>query len=197
MSGVREMDTDNFDKIVVGLGNPGRRYRLNRHNAGFLAADALARQTDGTWSTFLSSRICKVEILEHPVLLAKPLTYMNRSGEAVHALVTAFKRGPENLVLIYDDLDLPLGRIRIRRTGSSGGHRGLESILEVFGTEEIMRIRLGIGEEQMPDDKIDYVLSDFPPEKRTELDGMIIKAGDAVKSILDNGVSKSMTIFNA
>lgn len=191
------MDTDNLDKIVVGLGNPGQRYRWNRHNAGFLVADALARQADGTWSTFLSSSICKVEILGHPILLAKPLTYMNRSGEAVHALITALKQGPEKLILIYDDLDLPMGRIRIRRTGSSGGHRGLESILEVFGTEEIMRIRLGIDEEQIQDDKIDYVLSDFPPEKRTELDGMIIKAGDALKSILKDGVSKSMTIFNA
>ncbi|MBN2318723.1 MAG: aminoacyl-tRNA hydrolase [Acidobacteria bacterium] len=197
MSDAREPDTEDLDKIIVGLGNPGQRYRASRHNVGFMVADALARQADGTWAAHLASRVCKVEISGHPALLVKPLTYMNRSGEAVHALMAALRRSPENLILVYDDLDLPLGRIRIRERGSAGGHRGLESILEVFGTEEIMRVRLGIGEEQMPDDKIDFVLSDFPPEKRIELDEMIIKAGDAVKSILSNGVSQSMTIFNA
>jgi PTH1 family peptidyl-tRNA hydrolase len=193
----RAMDTEEFDKIIVGLGNPGQRYRSNRHNAGFLAVNALADRAAGAWSTFLLSDICKVEIAGHPVLLVKPLTYMNRSGKAVHALMTALNRDPGNLILIYDDLDLPLGRIRIRRKGSAGGHRGLESVLDIFGTQEILRVRLGIGEEQMPDDKMDFVLSDFPAEKQTELDGMIIKAGDAVKSILTTGVSKSMTIFNA
>ena len=103
----------------------------------------------------------------------------------------------QSLILIYDDLDLHLGRIRIRRKGSAGGHHGIESVLNILGTQEILRVRLGIGEEQMPDDRIGFVLSDFPPEIKTELDGMIIKAGDAVKSILSNGVSKSMTIFNA
>ncbi len=193
----REMDTEDLDKIIVGLGNPGQRYRWNRHNVGFMLADALAKQAEGTWSTYLLSRICKANIMGNPVLLVKPLTYMNRSGNAVHALLTALKKGPENLILVYDDLDLPLGRIRIRRKGSAGGHHGLESVLNILGTQNILRVRLGIGEEQMPDDKIDHVLSDFPPERQAELDGMIIKAGDAVKSILSNGVSKSMTIFNA
>lgn len=100
-------------------------------------------------------------------------------------------------MIVYDDLDLPLGRIRIRQRGSTGGHRGLESILKIFKTEEIMRLRMGIGEEQIPDDPIDFVLSNFPPEKQAELDGMIIKTGDAVKSILIEGISKSMTLFNA
>jgi PTH1 family peptidyl-tRNA hydrolase len=191
------MDKEDLEKIIVGLGNPGQRYESNRHNVGFLAVDALARPASNTWSTCLSSLVCKVEISGHPVLLVKPLTYMNRSGGAVHALLTALNRGPGNLILVYDDLNLPLGRIRIRRRGSAGGHRGIESILEVFGTEEIMRVRLGIGEEQMPEDKKNFVLSDFPPGKQPELDGMITKAGDAVKSIIENGVSKSMTIFNA
>jgi peptidyl-tRNA hydrolase, PTH1 family len=197
MSVAYEMYTEDLDKIIVGLGNPGQRYESNRHNVGFLAVDSMARPTNNRWSTCLSSLVCKVKLSGHPVLLVKPLTYMNRSGGAVHALLTAFNRGPENLILVYDDLNLPLGRIRIRRKGSAGGHRGLESILKVFGTEEIMRVRLGIGEEQMPEDKKDFVLSDFPAGKRAELDGMITKAGDAVKSILENGVSKSMTLFNA
>ncbi|MBN2242887.1 MAG: aminoacyl-tRNA hydrolase [Acidobacteria bacterium] len=191
------MDTEGIDKVIVGLGNPGERYRSNRHNVGFMAVDALARKEKGEWTSGPLSRICKIETPGNPVLLVKPLTYMNRSGEAVYPLMAGLKMGPENLILIYDDLDLPLGRIRIRQRGSAGGHHGLESILGIFGTDEIMRVRLGIGEEKMPDDKIDFVLSDFPPEKRSQLDEMIVKAGDAVKSILNDGVSKSMSIFNA
>ncbi len=191
------MDTKGIDTIIVGLGNPGEQYRRNRHNAGFQAIEALAGQANGKWETFLLSRICKIELSCRPVLLAKPLTYMNQSGKAVHALATAFQWSAENFLVLYDDLDLPLGRIRIRRRGSAGGHHGLESILRIFDTEEVMRVRLGIGEEQMPDDKIEFVLSDFPREKQAELDGMITESGNAVKSILSNGISKSMTIFNA
>ena len=183
--------------VIVGLGNPGKRYHSNRHNIGFLTVDALALQGTGSWSTYLLSRVCRVEINSRPVLLAKSTTYMNHSGKAVHTLMTGLKRNTEDLLLIYDDLDLPLGRIRIRQRGSSGGHRGVESILNMFQTDEIMRIRMGIGEEQKAGDTRDFVLSDFPPEKQTELDEMIQKAGDAVKSILVDGVSKSMTIFNA
>jgi len=197
MSDAQTVDTKDIDMVVFGLGNPGERYRQNRHNVGFMAVDALARQSGSKWSTHLRSRICRIEIGGHRVLLAKSLTYMNHSGEAVYALTSALNRSTKDLLVVYDDLDLPLGRIRIRQRGSSGGHRGLESILNIFKTDEIMRLRMGIGEERMPDDKIDYVLSDFPPEKQAELDGMIIKAGDAVKSIQINGASKSMTLFNA
>jgi len=186
-----------IQKVIVGLGNPGDRYRWNRHNVGFLTVDALAKERGGGWSTYLQSQVCRIEICSRPALLAKSLTYMNHSGEAVHTLLNGLKRDTEDLLLLYDDLDLPLGRIRIRQKGSAGGHRGVESILATFKTEGIMRIRIGIGEEKMPGDTKDYVLSDFPQEKQTELDVMIKKAGDAVKSILHNGVSKSMTIFNA
>lgn len=184
-------------KVVVGLGNPGERYLRNRHNAGFLAVDALAGEAGGTWSTRFLSRVCTLEISGSPVLLAKPLTYMNRSGEAVHVLLDGLDRSTKDLLLLYDDLDLPLGRIRIRQKGSAGGHRGMESIIAALETERIMRIRMGIGEERMIGDTKDYVLSDFPPEKQKELEEMIQKAGDAVKSIFRDGVSKSMTIFNA
>jgi PTH1 family peptidyl-tRNA hydrolase len=184
-------------KVVLGLGNPGERYLRNRHNAGFLAVDALAQEAGSTWTTHYLSRVCVLEISGLPVLLAKPLTYMNRSGEAVHALLDDLDRGAEDLLLLYDDLDLPLGRIRIRQKGSAGGHRGIESVMAAVETEQIMRIRMGIGEEGMTGDTRDFVLSDFPPERKKELDEMIQKAGDAVKSILTDGVSKSMTIFNA
>ena len=186
-----------MDRIIVGLGNPGEQYLRNRHNAGFMVVDALAREASGRWSNHLLSRICRIEIGGRPVLLAKPLTYMNHSGQAVHDLLSALQRNPEDLLLVYDDLSLPLGRIRMRERGSAGGHRGLESIMAVLNTEEILRVRLGIGEEHMPEDKSEFVLSDFPPGRRTELDAMIINAGDAVKSILRNGVTKSMAMFNA
>jgi PTH1 family peptidyl-tRNA hydrolase len=184
-------------KIIVGLGNPGERYLWNRHNAGFLALDALAGEAGGRWSERFLSRVCMLEICGRPVLLAKPMTYMNRSGDAVLAILDDLDRDAEDLLLLYDDLDLPFGRIRIRQKGSAGGHRGIESVIAALATEKIMRIRMGIGEERMTGDTKDFVLSDFPPEKQKELDEMIQKAGDAVKSILGDGVSKSMTIFNA
>ena len=197
MPAAGENGTKDLDAIIVGLGNPGEKYRWNRHNAGFIAIESLARQAAGTWTTMGLSRICSAEICGRPVLLAKSLTYMNHCGKAVQALLSALSKSAEDLLLIYDDLDLPLGRIRIRRKGSAGGHHGLESILAGLQTEEILRIRLGIGEENMPEDKIDFVLSDFPPGKQAEVEEMIIKAGNAVQSILSNGVSKSMTLFNA
>jgi peptidyl-tRNA hydrolase, PTH1 family len=193
----REIEADAVTKIIVGLGNPGNQYAGNRHNIGFMVLDALAREAAGHWSFNMLSRTCRMNIDDAQVLLAEPLTYMNNSGKAVHTLLSALQRSPEDLLVIYDDLNLPLGRIRIREKGSAGGHHGLESILEAFNTEEILRLRIGIGEEQMSKDKTGFVLSDFPPEKQTELGEMIRTAGDAVKSILRNGVSKTMAIFNA
>jgi PTH1 family peptidyl-tRNA hydrolase len=122
---------------------------------------------------------------------------MNRSGEAVQSLLSALHRAPQDLLLLLDDLNLPFGRVRIRERGSAGGHRGLESILNTLGTDEIVRVRMGIGEEGMPEDKSEFVLADFPPEKQKDLGEMIIKAGNAVKVMLNEGVSKTMALFNA
>jgi PTH1 family peptidyl-tRNA hydrolase len=192
-----DIETEALAKVIVGLGNPGEHYARNRHNIGFMVLDALAREASGAWSTSLLSRTCRVEISGFPVLLAEPLTYMNQSGKAVHILLSALHRNPQDLLLVVDDLNLPLGRIRIRERGSSGGHHGLESILAILKTDEIARVRMGIGEEQMPEDKADFVLSDFPAEKQAELNSMILRAGNAVKSILSDGVPKTMAIFNA
>jgi PTH1 family peptidyl-tRNA hydrolase len=192
-----EIESGRSAGIIVGLGNPGRRYSRNRHNIGFMVLDALARESDGKWSAYLLSEACSVEIGGRPGFLVKPLTYMNHSGKAVHAVLSALGRSPQDLVLVVDDLNLPFGRIRIRERGSSGGHRGLESVFALLDTDDIVRIRVGIGEEGMPEDKTDFVLSDFPPEKETELNEMILKTGDAVKSIMRDGVSKTMAIFNA
>jgi len=192
-----DVETESLARVIVGLGNPGEKHARNRHNVGFMVLDALAGETSGNWSTYMLSRTCRVEINGCRVVLAEPLTYMNHSGQAVQVLLSALQRSPQDLLLVVDDLNLPLGRIRIRERGTAGGHHGLESILTILKTDEILRVRMGIGEEQMPKDKSDFVLSDFPSEKEAELDGMIIKAGNAVKSILSDGVAKTMAIFNA
>jgi len=164
---------------------------------GFMVVDALAREGSGSWSTDQISRTCRITIGDTPVLLVEPLTYMNVSGQAVQSVLLAGQRNPLDLLVIFDDLNLPFGRIRIRERGSAGGHHGLESILAMLQTDEVVRMRLGIGEDQMPEDKSGFVLSDFPPERQTALNEMITKAGNAVKSILIDGVSKTMAIFNA
>ena len=192
-----EIGTEILEKIIVGLGNPGERYRRSRHNAGFMVLEAMAREGSGSWYEMMLSQACRTEFDGFPVLLVKPSTYMNHSGKAVHVLLSALQRSPQDLLLILDDLNLPFGRIRLRKRGTAGGHHGLESILNILKTEEIMRLRLGIGEEFMPEQKSDFVLSDFPPEKQTELDDMIVKACNAVKSILSNGVAKTMALYNA
>ncbi len=192
-----DINTEALDKIIVGLGNPGEQYSRNRHNVGFMVLEALGREASGSWSTYLLSQACRVEFGGSQVLLVKPSTYMNASGKAVHVLLTALQRSSQDLLLIVDDLNLPFGRIRIRQRGTAGGHHGLESVMNTLKTEEIMRVRLGIGEESMPEQKSDFVLSDFPPQRQKELDEMIVKAGNAVRSILDSGVAKTMALFNA
>jgi PTH1 family peptidyl-tRNA hydrolase len=189
-----DIETGALAKIIVGLGNPGEQYARNRHNVGFMVVEVLAREASARWSTHMLCRTCQAEINGFNVILAEPLTYMNRSGEAVHVLLSALSKDPGELLLVVDDLNLPFGRIRVRERGTAGGHHGLES---VFTALKIVRVRMGIGEDQMPADKADFVLSDFPLGRKTELDAMIAKAGNAVKSILGDGVAKTMGIFNA
>ena len=191
------IETEPLARIIIGLGNPGEQYARSRHNIGFMVLEALAGDAGGQWQRSSLSRTCRIVLNGCSVLLAEPLTYMNHSGKAVHALLTNLHRKPQDLLLVFDDLNLPFGRIRIRERGTAGGHHGLESILNILETDEIVRVRLGIGEERMPEDKADFVLSDFPKQKQPELDDMILKAGNAVKSILLDGVSKTMAIFNA
>lgn len=184
-------------KIIVGLGNPGRRYSRTRHNIGFMVLEALADEMSGSWFTGALSRTCRIRIGDHPVLLVQPLTFMNNSGKAVDVLLSELKRDPRDLLVVFDDLNLPFGRIRIRERGSAGGHRGVESIQNVLQTDEILRLRMGIGEEKMPGDRSDFVLADFPPERQTDLNEIISKAGNAIRSVLNVGVSKTMALFNA
>ena len=184
------------DRIIVGLGNPGDEYARTRHNAGFMVLDALAREVSAKWVDNGKTRTCRAQIAGCRTLLVEPLTYMNRSGEAIPALLGKYGREAQDIIVLFDDLSLPLGRIRVRERGSSGGHHGLESIMDALDTDEVIRVRLGIGEEHMPKDKADYVLSEFLPEKQAELDDMIAKAGDAVRMILKDGTAQTMAIFN-
>lgn len=176
----------------------GTRYRHTRHNLGFMVVDALAREAGGgAWSSKCRARICCLEIEGQNTLLAKPLTYVNKSGEAAQLLMQEHRMMPRDFLVILDDLSLPLGRIRIREKGSAGGHRGLESICRALGSEDVLRLRLGIGEEPMPADKAEFVLSDFAPDRQEALNEMIGKACDAVKMILRDGTPKAMAVYNA
>jgi PTH1 family peptidyl-tRNA hydrolase len=195
-------DEGNVERFVVGLGNPGAEYERTRHNVGFMVLDALAREALEVWGTWSSprshgkARTCRADIAGCRTILVEPLTYMNRSGDILPELLEKYGCAAKDVVVLLDDLSLPLGRLRVRERGSAGGHHGLESILDALDTDDVVRMRLGIGEEDMPKDKADYVLSGFPPEKQAELDDMIARAGSAVRSILSDGVAKTMAIFN-
>lgn len=181
----------------MGLGNPGARYQRTRHNAGYMAIDELARNLRAdNWSTRCQSLVCPAVVPAEPVLLAKPLTFMNLSGRAVQLLAEENRVGPKELILILDDLNLPLGKIRIRERGSSGGQRGLESILQTLDSEEIARVRVGIGEEDIPEDKAGFVLSEFPADRMPVVTDMIARAAQAVELIITGGLARAMTVFN-
>ena len=185
-------------RLIVGLGNPGVRYNRTRHNAGFMVVEALAREARaGAWLTRCESLICLANIGPEQVLLAKPLTFMNVSGRAVRLLLREHALEVNEMVLVLDDLNLPLGKIRIRERGSPGGQRGLESVARALETEEFIRVRIGIGEESMPEDKADFVLAEFPPAKKPEWEDTVAKAAQAVRFVIVEGVQKAMSIFNA
>jgi len=163
-----------------------------------MAVDELAREAGGSaWESRCRSHVIAVSIAGEPAVLAKPLTFMNASGGAVRLLLEEYGVDPKGMIVLLDDLNLPFGRIRIRARGSPGGHRGLESIARALESDEITRVRLGIGEEFMPADKAAFVLSDFPRDRRTELVEMIGRAAQAVRMMIGDGVTRAMSVFNA
>lgn len=184
-------------KIVVGLGNPGVKYRGTRHNIGFLVVDNLARQQ----GIILDRHECDAvtgwgHCNDVQVLLVKPQTFMNRSGVAVAALLHEHGTTPADLVVVYDDLDLPLGRIRIRTNGSAGGHRGVSSIIEHLGSVPFCRIRLGIGRPPEGVSVIDYVLSPFGEGEMTDLNRVIGRASEALCCLIHQGAQAAMGVYN-
>jgi peptidyl-tRNA hydrolase, PTH1 family len=181
----------------VGLGNPGPEYSGSRHNVGFQCVRWLARKHglsfDGTRA---HARIAQGAIQGKPVVLARPQTFMNLSGQAVSGLLQWLRLAPAALVVIHDDLDLPLGRIRLRPGGSAGGHRGIRSIIDSLGTQEFARLRVGIGRPE-GNDAVDYVLGDFSSTERQVMAESYARAAEAVECILTEGLEAAMNRFNA
>jgi len=187
--------------LIVGLGNPGVEYALTRHNVGFWVVDELASRCKAKAREFkCESYLMRATWHGAEVILAKPQTYMNRSGIAVAALLNFFPLERENLLVIYDDLDLPLGKIRLRPRGGSGGHKGMASIIAMLSSEEIPRLRLGIGRpESSPSgstDEASYVLGPFSPEEEKIILQAVLTAADAVEVFIARGLQEAMTIYN-
>jgi PTH1 family peptidyl-tRNA hydrolase len=183
--------------LVVGLGNPGRRYGGTLHNAGFLAADLLARSL-GIRFAREGELECGIGDAEGvTILLARPQTYMNRCGIAVAPVYRDYAESPDDLIVLHDDLDLSPGQVRLKRGGGTGGHNGLRSLQEEIGTPGFLRVRIGIGRPQVGVDPADFVLSPPPPETRDLFLGGVASAAEAVLEILRDGFDKTMTRRNA
>ena len=180
-------------RLVAGLGNPGPEYASTRHNIGFMVADQLAAQFGSTWgkSTKWDALLAKCG----DVFLTKPMSYMNRSGYPILAIAQFYKIDPPEILVMLDDMALPLGRMRLRLSGGSGGHNGLESVIMQFATEEIPRLRIGIGEAPAAG-SVDYVLSRFFEEEKPIVRSTIDRAAAAVKCAIDNDLISAMNIFN-
>lgn len=185
-------------KLIVGLGNPGLKYDRTRHNVGFWVIDKLAQRN----RIALGEAIClatvgRVQSHDEPFVLAKPQTFMNRSGQSVTALQQEFRAGLTDLLVVYDDLDLPLGRLRVRARGSAGGHRGIQSILEAVGSSEFGRVRIGIGRPPLGLDVVSYVLEPLNEEAWQSFQAIVDRAADAVERFIASGVERAMQDFNS
>lgn len=182
--------------LLVGLGNPGHNYEKTRHNIGFMVADKIAElETARFQQQYKNSLLAKFRTDGKDVVLAKPLTYMNRSGDAVSELITNLKLSFDNLLVILDDFNLPFGKLRIRSKGSDGGHNGLASIIYQLQSDLFPRLRIGIGQENI-DDTVKFVLSDFEAEEAKMLPEIIDKAAAAAMSWVREGVHTTMNKFN-
>jgi PTH1 family peptidyl-tRNA hydrolase len=184
-------------KLIVGLGNPGKRYERTRHNLGFWVIDRLAAKT----GIVLSEKRCESVVArghwgEEAVILAQPQTFVNRSGAAVACLLIETNTGANDLVVIYDDLDLPFGQLRIRRRGTAGGHRGMASILEHLGAVEFPRIRVGIGRPPQGMDPADYVLEEFADNECAEINEIVDRAADSTVCLVKDGTERAMALYN-
>ncbi len=181
--------------IVCGLGNPEPRYRSNRHNLGFMALDTLSERHFLSWRRAAGpAQVALWRVAGRAVTLIKPLTWMNDSGAALAKHGGAAKNG---LLVVCDDLNLPLGSLRLRPRGGSGGHKGLDSVIEQLGTADFSRLRLGIGSAAPGVDWVDFVLSDFLPEEREVVDGMLETAADAIETAVRQSIDAAMRRVNA
>jgi peptidyl-tRNA hydrolase, PTH1 family len=185
-------------RLLVGLGNPGRRYRSTRHNVGFLVIDEIARRHGGPEERETAhSAVARIDEGGTEVVLARPMLLMNRSGIAVRALLEREGAEPHEMVVICDDFHLPFGSLRLRKQGSHGGHNGLRSIIDALGTPQFPRLRIGIGEAPSGEDQADYVLSGFPASERAALPEVVGAAADCAKMCVgEGGLLQAMNVFN-
>lgn len=183
--------------VIVGLGNPGRKYAKTRHNVGFMVVDELARKYGLAFREKNDYYIAEWRLENKDITIIKPTTYMNLSGTAVKKVVNEkiLKNLPESLIVIHDDVDMPLGKIKIKKNGSSGGHKGVQSIIDSLGTKDFIRIKIGIGKDPYQDVS-EYVLSPFTSEQRAKIKEKISEAVDSIVVIINEGVNKAMNIYN-
>lgn len=182
--------------LIAGLGNPGRKYRKTRHNIGFMVIDEMAESYNTGFKSQKPAEIAGVQINGNTAYLVKPMTYMNESGLAVRSIKEYYNIAPENVVVVYDDIDLPFGRLRIRGQGGSGGHKGVSSIINHLGSNEFTRVRIGIKPDHPVKDVVQFVLSPFSRQERKNLEETIAKAVNAVNTVVIDGLNKSMNSFN-
>ncbi|MCD6552019.1 aminoacyl-tRNA hydrolase [Thermotoga sp.] len=180
--------------VVVGLGNPGPRYAFTRHNVGFLFLDHLKSKG---WKPEKFFEWNKTQLDDHEVILVKPLTYMNLSGVAMPYIMRFFQVNVDDIIVVYDDVSLKLGKIRIRKKGSDGGHNGMKSIIQTLGTQEIKRIRVGIGEKPEEMSLVDFVLGEFSEEELVVLQKVFELSRNALVTILVEGIDKAMSVYNS
>ena len=188
-----------YDWMIVGLGNPGKEYKNTRHNAGFMVADSIAEEMKCSFkkSAKMKAETAECRVNRKRLLLVKPQTFMNNSGEAVRALAQFYKMPADHIVVVFDDISLPVGRIRIRRSGSDGGHNGMKSIIENMGTNLIPRIKVGIGNKPHPEyDLKDWVLSNFSKSEMEPLSVAIENAKETIDDFTFDDFETPMNKFN-
>lgn len=190
-----EVTSDGRIRLVVGLGNPGPEYDGTRHNVGFELVNRLAAERDLKWKRDRKFR-SKIASANASLVLTKPLTYMNLSGNAVARLQRFHKLDPDQILVVYDDVDLPIGRIRFRPEGSAGGHNGIKSLIEYLGTKEFPRLKIGIGSAGGRGEMVGHVLGKFSQEEREELEKVLAIAQDGVNCALSAGLNRAMNQFN-
>ncbi len=188
-----------YDFLIVGLGNPGKEYEKTRHNAGFMALDKIAQKFGaGSVKTKNKAQIMDCRIAGKRVLLVKPQTFMNLSGEAVGPISRYYKVAKENVFVIFDDISLPVGGIRLRKKGSAGGHNGIKSLISHLGTEEFPRLKIGVGAKPHPDaDLKNHVLGGIPKEQLSDFEKALDNAVSATEEMLKCGIESAMNKFNS
>ena len=184
-------------KIVIGLGNPGREYAATRHNVGHWCIDRLAElHSNGRFRRSRLADVAEATIEGQRVVLAKPRTYVNNSGRAVTSLMAKYRAAPGDLLVVYDEMDLSVGSIRLRARGGSGGHNGMRSIIDAAGTQEFPRLRIGVGRPARSGDEIEHVLGSMPGDERASVDDAVSRAAEAIEAVLRDGVVDAMNRFN-